>query len=88
MESHQQQALFDLISQLQKAICPQPVVYTVPEAAKLLKCGERSIRHHLYEAKDLKYLLVGREVRILDADLRDFLEHRRKPCVSDKDILP
>lgn len=84
-----EEKLEEMLNQLHAQSKPKtPDVLTIADTAKLLKCSERSIKHHLYEAKDLKYLLVGREVRILETDLREFLEKRRKPCVHDKEILP
>ena len=88
MESIDRHPLDQFLAQVAQAIQTRPQVYTISETADLLKCGERTIRTHLYEKRDLKYLLLGREVRILESDLREFLERRRKPCVNDKDILP
>lgn len=50
-----------------------PKVYTIDEVAEMLKVGRRTIEGHLYEKRDLRYLKVGREVRIRDVDIRRFL---------------
>lgn len=63
-------------------------VYTIQETADILKCKERAIKHYLYEAKDLRYLKVGREVRIREEDLREFLTNHLTPCIYDQEILP
>ena len=64
-----------------------PKVYTISEVAEILKCKERAVRHHLYEARDLRYLKIGREVRIKEEDLHEFLSSRLTPCVLDRRAL-
>ena len=59
-----------------------PQIYTLPEVAEILKCKIKTVEGHLYEARDLSYLKVGREVRIREEDLREFLENRLTPCVK------
>jgi len=66
---------------------PTLTVYTIIEVAKILKCKERTVKHHLYEAIDLPYLKVGREVRIREQDLRVFLENRLSKTVHTQDVL-
>lgn len=79
------QKILETLSQLAR---PTVQVYTIDEVAKILKCKERTVRHHLLEARDLRYLKVGREVRIVDRDLKEFLENRLTLCVHDQEILP
>lgn len=67
---------------------PEVRVYTILEVAKLLKCKERTVKHHLYESRDLPYLKLGREVRIMETDLQSFLANQRVPCVLDQEVLP
>ena len=59
-----------------------PQIYTLPEVAEILKCKIKTVQGHLYGARDLSYLKVGREVRIREEDLREFLENRLTPCVK------
>jgi excisionase family DNA binding protein len=63
-------------------------IYNIPEVAKILKCSERTIRGELFERKRLRYLKVGREVRIREEDLVEFIEQSLKPCIYDMEILP
>ena len=63
-----------------------PQIYTLPEVAKILKCKTKTVEGHLYEARDLSYLKVGREVRIREEDLREFLENRLTPCVKVRSL--
>ncbi len=69
-------------------ICSDIRVYTISDVAKIFKCKDRTVKHHLYESRDLKYLIIGREVRILEKDLIEFLESRLMSCVVDREILP
>jgi excisionase family DNA binding protein len=64
-----------------------PTVYTIKEVAEILQCKERTVKGHLYTSRDLRYLKVGREVRILDQDLIDFLNNRLMPCIKDQEVL-
>ena len=64
-----------------------PKVYTIGEGAEILKCKERTIKHHLYEKRDLRYCKIGREVRIKEDDLKEFLNKRLTPCVLDQELL-
>jgi hypothetical protein len=41
-----------------------PQVYTIPEVAEILKCKIKTVEGHLYEARDLSYLKVGRGVTL------------------------
>ena len=63
-----------------------PQVYTIPEVAKILKCKIKTVEGHLYNARNLSYLKVGREVRIRVEDLREFLENRLTPCVKVRSL--
>ena len=63
-----------------------PQVYTIPEVAEILKCKIKTVHGHLYEARDLSYLKVGREVRIMEGDLIEFLENRLTPCVKVRSL--
>ena len=63
-----------------------PQIYTLPEVAKILKCKTKTVEGHLYNARNLSYLKVGREVRIRVKDLREFLENRLIPCVKVRSL--
>ena len=84
------QNLFELIKVFCEVIEDKqnsiPQVYTIPEVAKILKCRTRTIEGHLYEARDLSYLKVGRGVRIRVQDLNEFLENRLTPCVKVRSL--
>ena len=75
--------LYEFIEEKQNSI---PQVYTIPEVAEILKCKTRTVKGHLYEARDLSYLKVGREVRIREEDLKEFLENLRTPCVKVRSL--
>jgi len=62
-------------------------VYDISGAAELLGVKERAVKHHLHTAKDLKYLTIGREIRIREEDIKEFLENRLRPTIHDSDIL-
>ena len=49
------------------------MVHTIEELAEILKVSRRTVEGHLYEKRDLKYLKVGKEVRIREMDIRKFL---------------
>ena len=80
------QNLFELIKVVYEVIEDKqdsiPQVYTIPEVAEILKCKIKTVEGHLYKARDLPYLKVGREVRIRVEDLREFLENSLTPCVK------
>jgi len=63
-----------------------PQVYTIPEVAEILKCKIKTVEGHLYNARNLSYLKVGRGVRIREEDLREFLENLRTPCVKVRSL--
>ena len=63
-----------------------PQIYTLPEVAEILKCKTKTVEGHLYKARNLSYLKVGREVRIRVEDLREFLENLRTPCVKVRSL--
>jgi len=52
---------------------PGLMVHTIDEVAEILKVSRRTVEGHLYEKRDLKYLKVGKEVRIREMDIRKFL---------------
>ena len=80
------QNLFELIKVVYEVIEDKqdsiPQVYTIPEVAEILKCKIKTVEGHLYTARNLPYLKVGREVRIREEDLREFLENSLTPCVK------
>ena len=84
------QILFELIKVFREVIEEKqgsiPQVYTKEEVAEILKCKTKTIEGHLYGARDLSYLKVGREVRIRVEDLREFLENRLTPCVKVRSL--
>ena len=84
------QILFELIKGIREVIEDKqdsiPQVYTIPEVAEILKCKTKTVEGHLYEARDLSYLKVGREVRIRVKDLNEFLENRLTPCVKVRSL--
>ncbi len=75
--------VYKVIEEKQNSI---PQVYTIPEVAKILKCKIKTVEGHLYNARNLSYLKVGREVRIRVEDLREFLENRLTPCVKVRSL--
>ena len=84
------QFLFELIKVIYEVIEEKqdstPKIYKIPEVAEILKCKTRTVKGHLYEARDLSYLKVGREVRIREEDLIEFLENRLTPCVKVRSL--
>jgi excisionase family DNA binding protein len=76
-----------MLTEVTANMTSSPKVYTISEVAEILKCKERAVRHHLYEARDLRYLKIGREVRIKEEDLHEFLSSRLTPCVLDRRAL-
>ena len=75
--------IYKVIEEKQDSI---PQVYTIPEVAEILKCKTKTIEGHLYGARDLSYLKVGRGVRIRVEDLNEFLENRLTPCVKVRSL--
>lgn len=63
-------------------------LYTIQEVSEILKCTERTVKTYLYETKSLRYLRIGREARIRDKDLHEFVENQLAPCISDQEVLP
>ena len=63
-----------------------PQIYTIPEVAEILKCKIKTVEGHLYNARNLSYLKVGRGVRIRVEDLNEFLENRLTPCVKVRSL--
>ena len=89
-QNSSKQFQFNLIKVVYKVIEEKqdsiPQVYTIPEVAKILKCKIKTVEGHLYNARNLSYLKVGREVRIRVEDLREFLENRLTPCVKVRSL--
>jgi excisionase family DNA binding protein len=75
--------VYEVIEDKQDSI---PQVYTIPEVAEILKCKIKTVEGHLYVARDLSYLKVGRKVRIRVQDLNEFLENRLTPCVKVRSL--
>ena len=75
--------VYEVIEEKQDSI---PQVYTIPEVAEILKCKTKTVEGHLYNARNLSYLKVGREVRIREEDLIEFLENRLTPCVKVRSL--
>ena len=84
------QILFELIKAVYEVIEEKhnstPQIYTISEVAEILKCKIKTVQGHLYEARDLSYLKIGREVRIRGEDLIEFLENRLTPCVKVRSL--
>ena len=84
------QNLFELIKVVYEVIEEKhnstPQIYTISEVAEILKCKTKTVEGHLYKARNLSYLKVGREVRIRVEDLREFLENRLTPCVKVRSL--
>ncbi len=84
------QNLFELIKAVYEVIEEKhnstPQIYTISEVAEILKCKTKTVEGHLYKARNLSYLKVGREVRIREEDLREFLENRLTPCVKVRSL--
>ena len=62
------QYLFELIKVVYEVIEEKqdstPKIFTIPEVAEILKCKTKTVERHLYTARDLSYLKVGREVTL------------------------
>lgn len=54
----------------------QPLIWTVSEAAQRLSLS-RSVVYMLMASGQLKSVKIGKARRVLDADIRDFLERVR-----------
>ena len=82
--------LFELIKAVYEVIEEKhnstPQIYTISVVAEILKCKTKTVEGHLYKARNLSYLKVGREVRIRVEDLREFLENRLTPCVKVRSL--
>ena len=74
---------YEVIEEKQDSI---PQVYTIPEVAEILKCKIKTVEGHLYNARNLSYLKVGREVRIRVEVLREFLDNRLTPSVKVRSL--
>jgi len=77
------EVVYEVIEEKQDSI---PQVYTIPEVAKILKCKTKTVEGHLYNARNLSYLKVGREVRIRVEDLNEFVENHLTPCVKVRSL--
>ena len=75
--------IYEVIEEKQDSI---PQVFTIPEVAEILKCKTKTVEGHLYGARDLSYLKIGREVRIREEGLNEFLENSLTPCVKVRSL--
>ena len=55
-----------------------PKLLSIAQASDHLNCSIRTIRYYLYEAKNLPYLILGKEARIRKSDLSGFIENLLK----------
>ncbi|MBU2514009.1 helix-turn-helix domain-containing protein [bacterium] len=79
-----------LLSEVVADINTAPKVYKISEVSELLKCNERAVKHHLYEACDLRYFKIGREVRIREEDLQELIRNKTAFCktIYEQEVLP
>ena len=54
-----------------------PIVYTIPEVAKLL-CISRATAYNLAHQEDFPYFGWGRSIRVRKADLDEWIERKKK----------
>ena len=66
---------------------PSIRLYNIPEVAELLKCTPRTIKGLIHKKKELRYLVVGREIKVRYQDIEFFIEQRLKLSVHDDEIL-
>ena len=65
-----------------------PKLLSIAQASDHLNCSIRTIRYYLYEAKNLPYLILGKEARIRESDLSGFIENLLKgQSSSNKELL-
>ena len=65
-----------------------PKLFSIAQASDHLNCSIRTIRYYLYEAKNLPYLILGKEARIRESDLSGFIENLLKgQSSSNKELL-
>lgn len=77
-----------LLSRVTDSLSHKVNVYTIQEVSVILKCPERTVKTYLYENKTLRYLKIGREARIREEDLKEFVENQLVPCINDQEVLP
>ena len=53
-------------------------IYTVSEVAKYLKISKSKL-YYMVQRGEIPYIKIGKNVRILEADLMEWLEERRRP---------
>ena len=53
-----------------------PELYTLREAAKILRCGQSTLRAAA-RRREIAHTRLGRKLLFAEADLRDYLEQRR-----------
>ncbi len=82
-----QQIFFQMMESLEKLTNPEIRIYTISEAAQLLKCKESTIKNLIYRSRELPTCQIGRELRIREEDLKKFLQRRVTPCVFDQGVL-
>ena len=65
-----------------------PKLLSIAQASDHLNCSIRTIRYYLYEAKNLPYLILGKEARVRESDLSGFIENLLKgQSSSNKELL-
>ena len=65
-----------------------PKLLSIAQAPDHPNCSIRTIRYYLYEAKNLPYLILGKEARIRESDLSGFIENLLKgQSSSNKELL-
>ena len=65
-----------------------PKLLSIAQTSDHLNCSIRTIRYYLYEAKNLPYLILGKEARIRESDLSGFIENLLKgQSSSNKELL-
>ena len=77
------------IASLSRTVLPPlPKLLSIAQASDHLNCSIRTIRYYLYEAKNLPYLILGKEARIRESDLSGVIENLLKgQSSSNKELL-
>jgi excisionase family DNA binding protein len=57
-------------------------IYTIPEVAKYLKLSKSKV-YDLVKRERITFIKIGRNVRIKESDLDDWLEKQTRPSSSD-----
>ncbi|MDX2471569.1 MAG: helix-turn-helix domain-containing protein [SAR324 cluster bacterium] len=66
---------------------PKIQLFSVKEVAELLGCSPRTIKGLIHDKKELRYLTVGREIKIRHQDIEFFIKQRLRLSVYDQGIL-